>query len=295
MQNEAEQVAFGPWSLGLVNNTDEYSVPYEGLLTADDVDIDREGIATTRAKWGQEDGAHYSSVFEHNGITYAVRDSEVGVVGDAQFTSIAAVAGPISWTVLDGAAVYSDYTSIYTIRDAVAYPLDTGFFVDEEEMEYQLAPMPGGSEIHAWRGRLIVVRGNSLIWSEALRYGAYSAARNFIRFGERIFWAVPMSTGIYVGLRNEVVFLAGTDPNQFTIKPVGGESAPGVAALLDTRHSGKGGEELALWFTDVGIAIGRPSGEVSYPQAERLKGLSLLPGKMVVEGDRVYIFTTKEY
>lgn len=293
--NEQDVVSYGPWPLGMVNATDDHSIPAEGLLTATDVDIDRVGVVTTRHKWVELDGVGYSSIFEHNGITYAVRLGQVGVVGDAAFTSIAAVGGPISWTILEGAPVYADYESIGTIRDGVSYPLDVGYYLDEEQLEYQLDDLPGGNEIHAWQGRLLVARGNSLLWSESMRYSVYSAARNSIRFGERIFWVAPLSGGIYVGLRNSVVFLSGTKPNEFKVQVVGGVSAKGVSAVYDTRHQGSGGAEFALWFTEVGIAVGQPSGAVEYPQANRLEGLPLHAGNMVIEDDRVYIFSTQEY
>jgi len=293
--NPQDVLAYGPWPLGMVNAVDDHSVPADGLLAAEDVNIDRHGVATTRRKWAQEDGARYSSIFKHNSKTYAVRNGQVGVVGDASFTAIAPVTGAVCWTVLDGAPVYSDYDSIRTIRDEVAYPLGAGYYENDEQEEYQLDELPGGDYIHAWQGRLLVARGSTFMWSEAMRFGVYSAARNVLRFGQRIFWVAPLSGGVYVGLRNSVVFLSGTSPNEFSMRTVGDTSARGVSAVYDTRHKGTGGAEFALWFTEVGIAVGQPSGAVEYPQADRLEGLPLHAGSMVVEDDRVFIFSTQDY
>lgn len=296
-QND-QQFIFGPWTAGLVNTVSLYDIPPDGLSVARDIDIDRSGIVTTRKKWALQDSEHYASIFKHVGITYAVRGTsprQVGVVGDSSFSAIATVAGPLAWTVLNGAPVYTDGDVISAINGGVASVLDIGYYGIEEADEYQLITLPGGSDIHYWQGRLVLSRGSSLIWSEALRYGVYSAIRNFLRFPEKIHWVAPLPTGIYVGTRSHVYFLSGSDPAKFTQRVVGGKSAPGVSAIYNPRHIDAEGEYVALWFTSDGIAMGQQSGSVDYPQAERLKDLPLYPGKMVVENDRVTIFTTKEH
>lgn len=295
---EGQQFVFGPWTSGLVNTVSEYDIPPDGLSVAEDINIDRTGVAVTRNKWALEDNEHYVSIFKHVDTTYAVRGTsprQVGVVGESSFTAIATVAGPLWWTVLHGEPVYSDGDVIRLIRNGVAEALATGYYDYEEDDEYQMVPLPGGKFINYWQGRLILARGNSLLWSEALRYGIYSATRNFVRFPEKIHWVAPLPTGIYVGTRSNVYFLSGSDPAKFTQRVVGGSSAPGVSAIYNPRHADAAGEYVALWFTSDGIAVGQQSGAVNYPQAEKLKELPLYPGKMVVENDRVTIFTTKEH
>lgn len=285
---------YGPWIKGLINVVSDQSVPLDGLVRADNVDIQRDGELITRPSWASLDPVKYSSLFKHEGRYYAVRELEVGELARDQFTAYASVSGPVSWAVVDGQLVFADYNGVYAIQNEAVVPLAQGYFEDEEEDEYQLQPLPGGQDLHYWQGRLLVSRGTSLIWSEALRYGFYSAARNFIQFGQQIQWCVPLSYGVYVGLKTSVLFLAGPDPLKFTQTRVGGLTAPGAAARLDMRHAGQGGEDKAVWFTDVGFAVGGPNGEVTYPQADRLSGLPLLPGRIAVEGDRLYFCATKE-
>jgi hypothetical protein len=298
IQDDNEQFTFGPWKAGLVNSVDEYSLPPDALSLAEDVNIDREGIVTTRNKWSLQDAEQYVSVFEYNNTTYAVRGTStrsLGVVGESSFSVLDTVAGPVSWTLLNGDPVYTDGEVIRVIKDGVATELSDGYFMGDEEDEYQLVPMPGGSEIHYWQGRLLVARGNSLLWSEAMRYDKHSATRNFVQFSSKVIWVAPLVTGVYVGTRDNSYFLSGSDPAKFTKRIVGGESAPGVAAIYNPRHSKQVGEEVALWFTRDGIAVGNQEGAVDYPQASRLKELPLYPGKMVIVNDRVTIFTTKEH
>jgi hypothetical protein len=289
---------FGPWVDGLVNAVDEHSIPPTGLSIAENILIDRDGVITTRNKWELLDAAHYVSAFKHNGVTYAVRgDSprQIGIVGEGSFSALDTVVGPVSWTVLLDKPVYTDGEVIRIIRDEQALPLDAGYFKDDEEDEYQLVPIPGGSHIHYWQGRFLIARGTSLLWSEAMRYGIYSATRNFVRFPSKISWVAPLPTGVYVGIRENVYFLSGSDPAKFTMRVVSGESAPGAALVYKARHVDAAGEEVALWFTSDGIAIGTQAGTVEYPQKGRLKDLPLRHGKMVADGDRVTVFTTKEH
>ena len=298
MPSEEQEFVFGPWTAGLVNAVDVHSIPADALSIAEDIDIDRDGVATTRKQWSLQDAEHYVSIFKYNTLTYAVRGTSprvLGVVGESAFSAIANVVAPVAWTVLNEEPVYTDGEVIRIVRDGVAVALDAGYFKEDEEDEYQLVPLPGGSDIHYWQGRLVVARGNSLLWSESLRYGLHSATRNFVRFASKIMWTAPLPTGIYVGTRDNVYFLSGSDPAKFTRIVVGGKSAPGVAAIYNPRHTQAEGEEVALWFTSDGIAVGQQSGSVDYPQADRLKELPLYPGKMVVENDRVTIFTTKEH
>lgn len=297
-KKDAPEFVFGPWNAGLVNAVDIYSMPADALSLAEDVDIDRDGVATTRKQWTLQDAERYVSLFEHNEVTYAVRGTSprvLGIVGDSSFSSIANVAGPVAWTVLNGEAVYTDGVTISVVTGATATPINVGYFDGDESDEFQLVALPGGSDIHYWQGRLLVARGNSLMWSEAMRYGVYSTTRNFIPFSSKIQWVAPLPTGVYVGVRDNVYFLSGSDPAKFTQRVVGGATAPGVSAIYNVRHTEAAGEEVALWFTSDGIAVGQQSGSVDYPQAGRLKDLPMYPGKMVVENDRVTIFTTKEY
>lgn len=284
---------FGPWAAGLVNSVDQYFIPPEALLRADNILIDQRGRAEARKKWDLLDSANYKSLYEFGGLYYGVRNNELGVVAQDSFTAITSVAGPVHWTVLDGKLVYTDFSVNKIVNGFSIEALPTGYYDGDEESRYQFEALPAGSFIAAWNGRLLVVRGRNLYWSEPIHYGVYSATRGYYRCGEAIQWAAPLSTGVYLGLKTTVIFLAGSDPNTFTRRTVGTVSAPGAAAVFDSKYSGNSGE-LALWFTDVGVALGKPDGTVVYPQAERLKNLPLQPGSLVVQNDRVFVLTTAE-
>src|SRR5690606_10461200 len=114
-------------------------------------------------------------------------------------------------------------------------PLDTGRFVGLRNSVRCL----GGTdppECPRRRGRATSGRGDSLLFSGPLRYGVYDQLPGFVQFEERIFWVAPLDTGLFVGLRNSVRWLGGTDPAEFTQRRVGGKSWRGAAAVLPSDH-----------------------------------------------------------
>jgi hypothetical protein len=284
--------ALGPWPAGLWNSVPAASVPASGLTEATNVDVLETGAVKRRGAWAKIDDTPAHSLFEHNGRVLGVSGGEVGVLDANGFTPFAPVSGPLSWTVLNGDAVFCDHEAVRVVRgDAVeSFPV----FSREDEAELLLMPLPGGAQIEYWAGRLVVARGNSLLFSEPLRYGAHDPMRGFIQFEERIYWFAPLDSGIFVGLRNSVRWLAGTSPGDMQQARVGGKSWRGACAVVTTEHMNPEvqAERVALWMTPTGFAVGLPGGNVQYPQAERLKGLPMYTGRMVVDGDRVTVLSS---
>ena len=165
-----------------------------------------------------------------------------------------------------------------------------------------LTPLPGGQWLEYWQGRLLLARGTTLIFSEPLRYGVYDPLRGYIRFEERITWLAPLDTGIYVGLSNSVRFLRGNDYRSLEQRLVDNKSRPGAAIVLTAPNllseslgvAGNAPERVAVWMTDVGFAVGLPTGDVTHPQQDRLKGIPVTPGRMVVIDDRITVLPTEE-
>ena len=142
---------------------------------------------------------------------------------------------------------------------------------------------------------MLVARGNSLLWSEPLRYGLYNPLTNFIQFEERVSWLAPLASGIYVGLRSSVRFLRGSDPGAFVQLRVAGPSWARSGAVvkadgMDPEVS-QGAAEVAVWLSARGFSVGLPSGAVLYPQADRLAELPLGAGRLVVLGDRITVLS----
>lgn len=281
--------AIGPWPQGMWNTTTEARVPADALADARNVDIDRTGAVTRRGAWAPIDDQPAHSLFEFDGRILGVVGGALGYLDPGAFTVIGGASGPLHWTVLNGEAVFCSSDGVWAVRDGAVAQLDGELLPTEEQLV--LAPLPGGNWIEYWSGRLVLARGNTLIFSEPLRYGVYDQLRGFVQFEERVFWVAPMPTGLYVGLRNSVRWLAGTDPAALEQRRVGGPSWRGAAAVLKADHLDPKlqVEEAAVWMTPSGFALGLPSGNVVLPQAGRLQGIPLGSGRLVVQGDRVTV------
>jgi len=107
----------------------------------------------------------------------------------------------------------------------------------------------------------------------------------------------PVENGIFVGLKETVVFLKGTDPAAFEVEDVAGISSPGGATVVPNRYlfkEAQGEGDAAIWFGETGFVVGHADGSVVYPQAENIRGMSIVPRKLVAIDERVYAFTIEE-
>lgn len=278
----------GPWSKGIVNVVPPHAVPADALVSAVNVDIDQAGNVIRRKSWEQADNAPAHSLFKHEGVTYGVVDGMLGVLDTDGFTPKRAVAGRLNWTVLNGEPVWTDGQEVAQVKGLL--PAD--FNQDHEE---DLVPLPGGQWVEYWQGRLVVARGRTLYFSRPLNYGACDPMRDFLMMGERVIWMVALPGGMYVGLRNSVQYLGGAGYPEITQKIVAGPSWPGAATVIGSERLGEKVTEgfqhevYAVWMTSKGFALGSPTGVVVYPQQDRLDGIPVHSGSLVVLGDRITV------
>jgi len=289
--------ALGPWVKGIVNTVADNAIPIDALADARDCDIGDEGFAVARGTYSLvSDAAAFRFLFESGGKSYAVSEGYVGILGESAFTTIHPAVGDVGWAELGGLPVFCDNTGVYQINGDTASQLVVRPTI-EEEGRYDLVTMPGGHTVAYWRGRLLVLRGRSMLWSEPLDYGCHSPARNFVRFSSSPTWMAPLDGGVFVGLRDTVVFLAGTNPAEFQQRTVAGPNCPKASLVIDSRYlpeemAGRG--DVAIWMGDIGFVVGLPDGGVVYPQAENLIGVPIVPRNLAIIDDRVYAFATEE-
>jgi hypothetical protein len=287
-------IQLGPWLGGMINSVTQEQVPDTALVDAVNVNIDTLGAITPRGTWSLLSSGDAHSLFSHNNVHYGVVNSFLCQLLPTSTTQIQAVTGKLAWTILNGEPVFASYDGIFVVRGLTVSPLP--YTIATDEVEYNLTPMPGGSCLAYWRGRLVVGRGNSLIFSEPLRYGVYDTLRNFIQFEERVRWIAPLETGLYVGLKNSVRWLGGVTLADLTQTVVGGSTWSGAAAVMSTKDMSmevvRGALTVAVWMTPNGFAIGLPSGDVVLPQSDRLKNLNMAEGRLVVAHDRVTVLSS---
>ena len=274
----------GPWTHGLFNNCDPTMVPRTGLVEAKNVDIDRSGYVYRRPGWSLLETGNAHSLVEHNERVYGVLDDTLGEFTESGFLPIAGVSGPVCWTVLDGDLVFADYSHVARLVDLTVLPLP-GPPAEDEEDERVLAPLPGGSSLAYWQGRLLLARGTTLLYSEPMHYGVYDPLRNYVSLGRQIGWIAALSAGVFVGLDTGVFYLAGPNPKQWKLVRADAPPSMGGALVLSTdgmiQKLADSTPEVAVWLGRNGFVLGLPSGEVIAPQMERLEGLPLDGGQLV--------------
>ena len=138
-----------------------------------------------------------------------------------------------------------------------------------------LRAMPGGSIVRHRNGRLAVVRGKALILSQPYDVGVSDARGGWWTLDRTITMCEPVRDGFFVGMRERTVFLRGTGSSYEQINVGRGALAQSVRGrakadffspeLVPDRRA-----EVAVWLSDVGLAIGMPDGSVAYPQAGQM-------------------------
>ena len=296
MKSKAFDVRIGPWPAGIVNAIPREHLPFmnrEGsmsaLYDAVNVDISRTGEVQRRPSWDEVAPANAHSIFEYAGTTWAVVDDDLVELLDGGTTLVkAAVGSRIAWTVLNNEPVFATNTGVYYLRNGAAVQVDGTEY--DEDSDRVLAPLPGGTSIHAWNGRLVLARGTSLYFSEPLNYGYYDTATGVLPLGGRISWMLAVAGGIYACVRGDVYFLAGTVPEALALRKVDTKVWEGAGTLIPVSDSTEGqGDYLAVWFGTKGFVVGDQQGGIKRQQQGRIADLPQSKGYLSYTNGKVIL------
>lgn len=139
-----------------------------------------------------------------------------------------------------------------------------------------LQPMPGGSIVRYHKGRVYVVDGNWVWISDPLDYGVSNVESGWLTVRRTITSFQPVAGGIFMGLRERTVFLAGDGPEDFRHVNASAHGAlpqSGTVVPPDFFSSGiskSQDQPVAAWLSEIGLAIGRVDGSIAYPQENRI-------------------------
>lgn len=141
-----------------------------------------------------------------------------------------------------------------------------------------LTQTPGGRLLAGYNGRMYVARDNVLYFSEPLHYGLTSLQHGFVLYESEITLLQAVESGLYVGTREHLHYLAGDGPNAARTKlaapapvPWSGLSVP--AGMLEKDFAQRGGL-YAAWLAHDGYYLGTPDGSVIPLQSDRIGGLA---------------------
>lgn len=152
-----------------------------------------------------------------------------------------------------------------------------------------LSPMPSGKYLKHWQGRLWQARANVIRFSEALAYHLHDERHGFIQMPQAVTFLEPVDGGIWVGQRDHVAFLQGTNPSEFVlIKKTQQAPIEGSAVRMSIETSEQStGAQVVVWLSSVGYMAGMPDGSVLPYQSKNLQDISAAHGNSVRFNKRV--------
>ena len=137
-------------------------------------------------------------------------------------------------------------------------------------------PLPAGEHIRIHNGRMYVMRGRVLYWSEALHYGQGLLASSYLAFNAPGTLLAPVSdaeqAGMFVAAGNRTYYLEGADPKQWKRRVVHPHGAvPGTLAVEDAQLLGLESQGVApFWLDSDGqYVIGQIGGRVAMFHSDR--------------------------
>lgn len=147
-----------------------------------------------------------------------------------------------------------------------------------------LSAMPAGQHTCLFNGRHVVAEGRYLRWSPPMRYGMTDRARHVMPFPARIDLVVPAggggrSPGLYVASGNRTYWLAGDDPEAWSLQICRSAGAvPGVCLVPSAATMSESAGDQPVWLARdgqfvVGDAYGNVrafrDGTAAVPDADR--------------------------
>ena len=266
--------------LGLRNDVAEDRFQPGDFAVCENVDLDETGRVTRRAGLVVIDVTAYKNVFRHDGVTYGVKNGELGVI-DNGFTPLVGVGAPVCYEAVDDALYWVAGNSNGILRDrklftwkandASAQSVVNPFGIDFAQKQGYMEP-PAASQMLFYNGRMYYGCGEFLLYSEPYDF-AYLEPENFIAVGAPITTLSRVSTGIFVGTTKETLYLHGGDAGESEMKPVASKALDGAYTYIPGHtlpEKLRVDYPVPVWATSQGVVAGLVDGHVLNLTADRL-------------------------
>jgi hypothetical protein len=141
------------------------------------------------------------------------------------------------------------------------------------ETTRQYSDPPVGTILGYHNGRVYVVQGKTVWFSEPFAYGAFDLVRNHFSFEENVTMFRSVSEGIWLGTEAKALFLVGGTPRELrriTVADYG--VIEGTDDYVDLAKLGTG-EMIGigvLWASNEGLCVGGPSGHFANLTQEKI-------------------------
>lgn len=281
-------------SKGLNNRIDPLRLPFDpdtgiqDLAVAVNVDLDHTGRISRRKGWAATDMVDpCHSLFSHGVTVLFVTGTSLCVLGtDYTYTVVRTVqeGARMSYVPVGDRIFYANGTEVGYIRGNVSYAWSKPTDLPGPRTLKQYSDPPVGYLLAYYKGRMYVVQGDIVWYSESFGINLFNLARNFINFESHLRMFHPVRKGIWLGTHFDTYFLEGDTPQDFNLHKVatyapifGTDVDVDGSRIADGRHKGI----AVMWTSTEGICMGTSEGEfinlterrLTYPESFEGAGL----------------------
>ena len=132
-------------------------------------------------------------------------------------------------------------------------------------------PKPG-KIVRYFNGRMYIARNDTVIFTEALRYGLTRPAQGIYMFASPVILLEPVADGVFVGTKEGIVFLRGMDPYDITQTNVLSHApVPNAVTRVPGEFMESGDSSVPVWWGEDGAMVaGQTGGQVVQLTKDRL-------------------------
>lgn len=151
---------------------------------------------------------------------------------------------------------------------------------------------PVGTIVRYYGGRIWIVKGKALYFSEPYQYSLFNLGRNVVAFTGKITMLAPVLDGLYVSTDTAIFFCNGNPPQMTIQKKANYPAVFGTDDYVDgvSIQNGKLTDEVVPVFTTIkGICVGLPGGRLINLTYERLTYPNAVSGCALYTGSKYIV------
>ena len=300
-QTGLHEVALFNATTGVVDSIDPARAGEGAVVKAENVVIDLSGAIKRRDGMSAVSAVSCHSLFSCGDYGLGVFNNVLSLIeSDLSITSLFSVVGSgrMSYALgFDGSydvVFFSNGVVNGKVFNKVYAAWTTGSYVgvsstEEQVVEYLPAP-PVGQLLEIWNGRMFIAVDNLIYFSEIFDYSRFRVTP-FI-FESDVVLMKGLTGGMYVGTEEEVLFLGGTDPYEFSrTKVLSGRAVSGSCSKVTASDIGLQAPAEAIVFSvsKEGICLGDSSGSVQNLTKVSIDFPDEIIGASCVTSDKQYI------
>jgi len=269
------------------------------LSIAVNIDIDDTGRISRRKGLRELKNGEFHSVFCDRGDCFTIeeRTSDAALKQIATDYSLTGLRSGLtkdkrmSFAQVGKATYYSNGIENGVIEDSISIPWPVQSHVGAETSR-SFSSAPVGTHLTHFAGRMWIIDGPMLWYSEPFAYGKFDLSRNFFWFGSDLRMVKSVSTGLFVSDSTAIYFLQGTNPKEMHQDEIFSSPAhewSDAIGLVDGNDLGIPEFGLcAIWSSDKGLCLGVKDGSVHNLTVDKLiypsgtKGASLINGSKII-------------